>query len=308
MTELNLPADLIAFLRAGRQLQYDPATCEAGVVTLLPVEDLKVELFPMECQSTDVADEDPHRDGEGCYLVEGVNVVAASTGEYDPIGLLLWLPRDGLYGSWDGSHSVILAFPPDVSWTKIAQAPARYINAQWQDVFDDSAPIACLKPWTLHPYNAEPVPGPPPDLAEWYEANWTLRGKYEGETRIRTPEQIQIRLVLDGDHCQIAARQMEMDSALVWQSQPEQVRTLTDAEWAETRQSLDAGFWRQPKKAAGTHPGEELTAWVMAGFCGRRYHVTRRSFAAGCDRGDAVHELGARLTTLARISRFEDER
>ncbi|MBA3474152.1 MAG: hypothetical protein H0T57_13155 [Rubrobacter sp.] len=43
----GLPEDLVAFIRAGR-LEYDPARCEAGLVTLLPARALKVELFPMD--------------------------------------------------------------------------------------------------------------------------------------------------------------------------------------------------------------------------------------------------------------------
>ena len=60
MTELNLRADLGAFLAAGRQLHYDEASCEAGRVNLLPLDHLKVEFFPMLCEGTDIEDEDPH--------------------------------------------------------------------------------------------------------------------------------------------------------------------------------------------------------------------------------------------------------
>jgi hypothetical protein len=34
-SRLDLPADLVAFLTAGKQLAYDPVLCEAGAVTLL---------------------------------------------------------------------------------------------------------------------------------------------------------------------------------------------------------------------------------------------------------------------------------
>ena len=52
MKTLALPEDLAAFLRAGRRLEYDPAKCEAGLVTLLPAGTLKVEVLPTDCQST----------------------------------------------------------------------------------------------------------------------------------------------------------------------------------------------------------------------------------------------------------------
>src|SRR5439155_22583014 len=42
MEPLRLPADLAAFLAAGGPLEYDPSTCEAGAVTLLPLSGLRL--------------------------------------------------------------------------------------------------------------------------------------------------------------------------------------------------------------------------------------------------------------------------
>lgn len=70
-----LPKDLLAFLRAGRRLEYDPAKCEASLVTLPPAGTLKVESFPMDCQSTPVEEEDPHYREMGCCLVAAVDLV-----------------------------------------------------------------------------------------------------------------------------------------------------------------------------------------------------------------------------------------
>lgn len=68
---------MVAFLRAGRRLEYDPARCEARLVTLLPAGAPKVELFPMDCQSTPVEEDDPHYREMGCYLVRAVNLVVS---------------------------------------------------------------------------------------------------------------------------------------------------------------------------------------------------------------------------------------
>ncbi len=38
---------------------------------------LKVELFPMDCQSTPVEEDDPHYREMGCYLVPVVNLVVS---------------------------------------------------------------------------------------------------------------------------------------------------------------------------------------------------------------------------------------
>jgi hypothetical protein len=40
---LELPADLVAFLAAGKQLEYDPEPCEAGAITLLPLSELTLQ-------------------------------------------------------------------------------------------------------------------------------------------------------------------------------------------------------------------------------------------------------------------------
>ncbi len=69
-----LPEDLVAFLRTGR-LEYDPARCEEGLVTLLPAGVLKVEAFPMNCQSTPVEEAAPHYREMGCYSTPAVNLV-----------------------------------------------------------------------------------------------------------------------------------------------------------------------------------------------------------------------------------------
>ncbi len=68
-----LPEDLVAFLRTGR-LEYDPARCEEGLVTLLPAGALKVDVFPTDCQSPPIEEDDPHYREMGSYLVPAVNL------------------------------------------------------------------------------------------------------------------------------------------------------------------------------------------------------------------------------------------
>jgi hypothetical protein len=76
----SLPADLVAYLRDGRELEYDPATCEAGKVSLRPLVSLVVELFPTDPQSRAISAEDPHRGQLGCYLVPAVNLTQSAEG------------------------------------------------------------------------------------------------------------------------------------------------------------------------------------------------------------------------------------
>jgi hypothetical protein len=83
MADPHLPADLVAFLQGAKQPEYDPALCEAGAVTFLPLDELKVEFFPMTPDSPD----DPHAGEYSSYLVAGVSLVASCDG-YDPVGPL----------------------------------------------------------------------------------------------------------------------------------------------------------------------------------------------------------------------------
>src|SRR5262249_52378066 len=148
MVDPNLPADLLAFLQRGQQPDYEPASCEAGKVTFLPLDKLKVEFFPMDANSPN----DPHAGEHGSYLVAGVSLIASSCG-YEPVGLLMWLPLDGRYGTWDGEHGTLRVFPGDVNWSAIAEDPPRYINSQWE--LEGSEPVSDLDPQGRHPYNAE---------------------------------------------------------------------------------------------------------------------------------------------------------
>lgn len=162
MESLQLSADLVAFLTTGRRLEYDPAGCEAGAVTLVPLADLKLERFPMETGGLAEFTRDPHDPRRGSYLVAGVNLTADCTGGYEAVGLLLWLPVARRYGTWDGSHCTIRVFGPEVTWERIAAAPAPHINAQWSGIDPASPPVTDLVPWPAHPYSERQLHHPQP--------------------------------------------------------------------------------------------------------------------------------------------------
>ena len=89
----------------------------------------------------------------------GVNLVAECD-DYDPCGLLMWLPIERRYAVWDHGHWYMGVFDPEQTWTDIVQSPAKYINAQW-DGEDSDVPATPLKPWPIHRYG-EQQPGPSP--------------------------------------------------------------------------------------------------------------------------------------------------
>lgn len=150
---MNLPQDLVDFLAAGMQLEYDPDDCETGAIRLLRLDQLKLERFPMFIDSeSELYENDPHRDDNGYYLVLGVNLVAECV-LYNPCGLLMWYPLEQRFGTWDAGHWFTKIFGADQTWTEIVKSPAQHIEAQWG--FPGSIPASPLQPWPLHPYSAQ---------------------------------------------------------------------------------------------------------------------------------------------------------
>jgi hypothetical protein len=159
---LDLPADLVAFLTAGKQLDYDPEPCEAGALTLVSLAELKLERFPVETGSLSAYEQDPHYPDVKSYLVLGVNLVASCTGGYEAVGLLMWLPIEHRYGIWDSSHCGIQVFGPEVTWAAIVASPVPHINAGWTGIDPDAPPMESLVPWPAHPYHSRQVYDPQP--------------------------------------------------------------------------------------------------------------------------------------------------
>ena len=84
-----LPNDLREFILRGNQLQYDEDQSEVGMVEIVSAETIGRYLFSMDCWDTEIQDDDPHQDEEGCYLVEGIDLIANSNGDYGSEGLLM---------------------------------------------------------------------------------------------------------------------------------------------------------------------------------------------------------------------------
>jgi len=139
--EMLLPDDFSDFLKAGRQLIYDPKACDCGTLTLLPLEKLSVSQFRIFTSEIQFVWGDPHH-CKGHYYVPAVNLVETCQ-DYDPFGILVWIPLEGLFGTWDTDHHIMSVFPK-VTWSQIVQDPIRYITAQWR--FDAST-SKWLIPW-----------------------------------------------------------------------------------------------------------------------------------------------------------------
>src|SRR5437899_2276444 len=76
-TSLRLPDDLRDFLAAGRQLEYEASSCEAGRIILRPLEKLRVGKYltrPTAHGQVPWLADDPHQE-QGYYSVAAVNLV-----------------------------------------------------------------------------------------------------------------------------------------------------------------------------------------------------------------------------------------
>jgi hypothetical protein len=131
MASLYLPDDLRDFLAPGRRLEYDPARCQPGVVTLVALDQLAVRAVGARIPlSAELADDDPHMGERGYYLVPAVSLVAACQ-HYRPAGVLLWLPDAEVFATWDDDHRTLWAFP-GVGWSQIVADPVPYLNGCWE--------------------------------------------------------------------------------------------------------------------------------------------------------------------------------
>jgi hypothetical protein len=166
MQPLDLPENLREFLAAGKQLDYDPNEYDAGAIKLLPLDRLTLQMFPMYTDSADMTAEnlnadDPRRGENGYYLVDGVNLVSECN-DYEPSGLLMRLPRERCFGTWDSDHWHISVFRSDQGWSQIAADPATYLNSAWGDLVQESPPLRPLIPWPKYRYSPQMGSGPYP--------------------------------------------------------------------------------------------------------------------------------------------------
>src|SRR5262249_45098862 len=154
----DLPEDLVAFLQTG-----SPATMEAGHyerVTLIPVEDLRVETLEVTPNLAPFACNHPHVDEYGYYAVPAVNLVRGGPKRADsfPAWVFLWLPNDRRYGSYDVDHGDLMVYCPEVSWSQIAADPAPFVLASDGEHYGPVA-IEYFRPWPRYPFTEVEYPG-----------------------------------------------------------------------------------------------------------------------------------------------------
>ena len=123
-----LPSDLVAFLRGDRSLNCDLSDCEIGAFTFHPLDAVtEIELL-LSTQGDEWIADDPYG-GNGHYVVLAHDLLASSE-DYDPLGLFVYVQQLSAYGSFDCDHESLIIYP-DLTFTDFLTAPVRYINAAW---------------------------------------------------------------------------------------------------------------------------------------------------------------------------------
>lgn len=141
--EHPLPTELRDFLERGEQLSASAAACCGTVV--LAASPQRATL-PVDTDDRPWEVDDPHRGDGGHYEVPAMSLVDDCEHEYNPLGLLVWLPVEACFGSWDPEHWDLLTFP-GATWADIVADPARYLDA----IDDPSSKDPYLVP-VGHPY------------------------------------------------------------------------------------------------------------------------------------------------------------
>ncbi len=110
----NIPIDY-----DGQLNDYDIKKSEPGKIILHSPKDLKLGEIYFE-GSTSI---------KSYYKVPAINLVK-NCEAYEPDYILLYLPNEKKYASWDTDHWVITIFNK-ATWNDIKKNPTIYLNAQW---------------------------------------------------------------------------------------------------------------------------------------------------------------------------------
>ena len=141
----NLPASAVEFLRAGKQLEYDESQCEAGRVGLKRLDQLRGGEVWIGTES----ESDPHHGERGYYAIPAVSL-SAECAAYSPEFILLWLPEERLFGTWDCDHWGLTVFP-NSTWENIVADPLPYLNSQW---YPGVGGGVVFRPWPKYEFRA----------------------------------------------------------------------------------------------------------------------------------------------------------
>jgi hypothetical protein len=161
VNDLNLPYDLLAFLRGACT-----GTLHAGgygILRLVPLGQLHVETLELTPNYSPFARDDPHWCDGGYYAVPAVNLVEGNPDwpSYFPRLGFVWLPCERRYASFDQDHGELMLFRPGLVWAEIAANAEAHLLAG-ESCGSKRVPMEYFKPWPQYSYvsAAEPYYAP----------------------------------------------------------------------------------------------------------------------------------------------------
>ncbi|HEX3132006.1 MAG TPA: hypothetical protein VHX44_00315 [Planctomycetota bacterium] len=138
-----MPHDLQRFLARKGKLKGDFKKAETGGIGLISLKEAKVGWLYVAPGSSP---KDPNRNCDGCYYVPAVNLIKRCV-NYPPYGILVFLPFEGIYATWDCDHAALFAFPA-ATWGDIAANPLHFTDYQWKP----SATVHDLRLWERYEF------------------------------------------------------------------------------------------------------------------------------------------------------------
>jgi hypothetical protein len=151
VTNLNLPDDLVAFLRGEHAVTLDAGGY--GILRLVPLQRLRVETLELTPHYSPFAVDDPHRYDGGYYAVPGVNLVEGNPDwpNYFPRLAFVWFSSERRYGSFDLDHGELMLFRPTLRWPEIVANAEMHLRAG-ERCGSEQVPMEYFKPWPQYPY------------------------------------------------------------------------------------------------------------------------------------------------------------
>ncbi len=146
--ELDLPQEYIDYLSKEKHLKFKfSGKAEISFATLCTITDIRcinISLYP----STE--HNDPNSKRRGRYILKVLDLVEDIGGDFNSMGIFVWVPDIKLFGTWDSDHYELTVFK-NKKWTDILSNPEVYFNAMWQPYLNYGiVPVAeVIKPSVL---------------------------------------------------------------------------------------------------------------------------------------------------------------
>ncbi|TGK31757.1 hypothetical protein EHQ12_14795 [Leptospira gomenensis] len=154
---LNLPRDLREDLIGRKRIETRQGWFDLASIQEVHFSSVKIGPFA--------------NDELGQYYTNSVGLIKNSEHYGEDPEILIWLPRIGLYGTWDSSHDELHIFP-DGNWNTMKSNLTPFIEAQWGYEGDDKIEHITLEDAERYPTAFDFIP---------YDLDKTVHNLSDGE-------------------------------------------------------------------------------------------------------------------------------